>query len=281
MLAYLGIAAVAVALGRRHVTDARSVLIAYGALALFTAGCAAVEPWSDSRAVRRVRTLHPLAFVGPLFASAGAQAPALHGRLLDRTMLTWEEHLFGTHPNLLLDSVASRPLNEALSIGYSCYYLCFVLPPAYLILRGLDRALEHYVLCMCLASYLCFLGFIALPLAGPLTSLAGAFSPPHLHGYLAQPLQAWLMKNADPPGTCFPSSHVAGAWAAALALRTSGAPRAATRLMATTAAVVTVAVVYCRYHYALDAAAGAAVAGLAARTAVRLTKPSSVQGAAG
>ncbi|WP_424887377.1 phosphatase PAP2 family protein [Streptomyces sp. XH2] len=130
-------------------------------------------------------------------------------------------------------------------------------------LRGLDR----YVLCLCLASYLCFLGFIALPLAGPIASLAGAFSPPQLHGYLAQPLQAWLMENADPPGTCFPSSHVAGAWAGALALRRSDVPGAAARVMTTAAAVVTVAVVYCRYHYVLDAVADTAVAALTVRLA--------------
>ncbi|MFF4218435.1 phosphatase PAP2 family protein [Streptomyces nondiastaticus] len=129
--------------------------------------------------------------------------------------------------------------------------------------------MERYVLCLCLASCLCFLVFVALPLAGPITSLAGAFSPPQLHGYVAQPLQAWLMRNADPPGTCFPSSHVAGAWAGALALRTGDVPRAAARVMTAAAVVVTVAVVYCRYHYVLDAVAGTAVAALT----VRLARP--------
>ncbi|GGX73480.1 hypothetical protein [Streptomyces hiroshimensis] len=34
----------------------------------------------------------------------------------------------------------------------------------------------------------------------------------------------------------FPSAHVAGAWAAALVMRTSGVPRAAARVMAAAAA---------------------------------------------
>ncbi|WP_424887236.1 hypothetical protein [Streptomyces sp. XH2] len=74
MLGHLGIATAVVLLGRHHLSGVRPILIVYAALALFVLGCAAAERRMGSRAVRRVRTLHPLVFVGPLFAVAGQQA---------------------------------------------------------------------------------------------------------------------------------------------------------------------------------------------------------------
>ncbi|WP_031081281.1 phosphatase PAP2 family protein [Streptomyces sp. NRRL S-1831] len=271
-LGYLFVAATAVVLGQEAVPHAAWLTGAYAALAGFVLACAAAHRHWASPALANVRALYPLACAPLLFSASGPQSLALHGRLLDDTMLVWEQHLFGAHPNLLLGALASRPLTEALSLSYSSYYLYFVLPPAYFLAKGMHQALHRYVLGLCLAHYLCFLGFMLLPLAGPVAALAPAFTPDHLHGYLAQPLQAQLMASADPPGTCFPSSHVAGAWAAALSIRGASVPRPAKRLMIAATALITVSVVYCRYHYVLDAAAGMATAALAVFLTRRLTR---------
>ncbi|MEV6594878.1 phosphatase PAP2 family protein [Streptomyces acidicola] len=262
-LGYLALAATAVLLGHEAVPHAASLTGTYAALAALVLACAAAHRHWASPALANVRALYPMACAPLLFSASGPQSLALHGRLLDDTMLAWEQHLFGAHPNLLLGDLASRPLTEALSLSYSSYYLYFVLPPAYFLAKGMHQALQRYVLALCLALYLCFLGFILLPLAGPITALAPAFTPHQLHGYLAQPLQAQLMASADPPGTCFPSSHVAGAWAAALSVRATPVPPPAKRLLIAATALLTGSVVYCRYHYVLDAAAGMATAGLA------------------
>lgn len=271
-LGYLACAAAAIVFGRHNVPNALLLVCLYAALAAFVSACFIAQSHFPSPALLWLRTLYPLACGPLLFSVAGSQSLALHGRMLDEVMLTWEQQLFGAHPNVLLGAVASRPLNELLSLSYSSYYLYFVLPPAYFLAKGMHQALHRYVLALCLALYLCFLGFMLLPLAGPITALAPAFTPDHLHGYLAQPLQAQLMASADPPGTCFPSSHVAGAWAAALSVQAASVPRPAKRGMIAATALLTVSVVYCRYHYVLDAAAGVATAGLALFLTRRLTR---------
>ncbi|GHG91794.1 phosphatase PAP2 family protein [Streptomyces lanatus] len=271
-LGYLACAAVAVVLGRHNVPDALLLVCLYAAVAAFVGACFIAQSRFPSPALLWLRTLYPLACGPLLFSVAGSQSLALHGRMLDEVMLTWEQQLLGAYPNVLLGAVASRPLNELLSLSYSSYYLYFVLPPAYFIATRMHEASKRYILAMCVAIYLCCLGFMLLPLVGPIAALHGAFMPEHLQGYLAQPLQAQLMASADPPGTCFPSSHVAGAWAAALSVWAAPVPRPAKRLMIAATVLLTVSVVYCRYHYVLDAAAGMATAALAVFLAKWLTR---------
>ncbi|MFJ6799019.1 phosphatase PAP2 family protein [Streptomyces sp. NPDC091268] len=203
-----------------------------------------------------------------MFPPSGRQALAVHGRLLDAEMLDWERRTFGCNPNLVLDRIARRPLNEAFALAYSSYYLYFAVPPLYFARAGRTRDLDRYALAVCTAQYACFLGFAALPLAGPIAALSSSFDPPRLAGYLAVPAQTWLMERADPPGTCFPSSHVAGAWAATLAAFPA-LPRPVAWTMTALTTALTASVVHCRYHYAVDAVAGLAVAHLAHRTARR------------
>ncbi|MFC7241572.1 phosphatase PAP2 family protein [Catellatospora aurea] len=82
----------------------------------------------------------------------------------------------------------------------------------------------------------------------------------HAHrSYVLAPAQQWLMAHADPVGTCFPSAHVAGAWAVVLAARRIWGRAVFLRLLLPTI-LLTVSVVYTRYHYTADAAAGLAVA---------------------
>ncbi|MFI9202852.1 phosphatase PAP2 family protein [Streptomyces sp. NPDC053048] len=270
-LAYLAASTVLVVVGRRRVPGARRVLAGYTVTAAAVAVCAYAQPRSSSRALFRTRAVLPLACTGWLFPASGRQALALYGRLLDNEMLVWERRAFGCHPNLACDKIAWRALNEALTVAYSSYYLYFAVPPFHLARTGRDRDLERYVLAICLAQYCCFLGFAVLPLAGPIAALRASFDPPRLTGYLAVPAQTWLMDRADPPGTCFPSSHVAGAWAATLTALPV-LPRPAARTMAAVTTALTVSVVHCRYHYVVDAVAGLAIAALAHRAAPRLLR---------
>ncbi|MEU4949824.1 phosphatase PAP2 family protein [Streptomyces lavendulae] len=255
-------AATIVVVGRKRVPGARRLLAGYAVTAAAALCCAKTEHRGASPGLPRVRALAPLACAALLFYPSGAQSLALHGRLLDEEMLAAERRVLRRPFNLLLDSVASRPLNEALTACYSSFYLYFLVPPAYLMAQGRDRDLERYILAFCLAQYTCYLGFASLPLAGPVTALRGAFSTPQLSGYLLTSAQQWLMERADPPGTCFPSSHVAGAWAATLVARRA-VPRSAARALTALTCALTCSVVYCRYHYVVDALAGVAVAHLA------------------
>jgi hypothetical protein len=202
---------------------------------------------------------YPLPLSSVLYTTVNRYVLVLRGHFVDTGMNDWEQRVFGGHPNVAIGVLASRPLTEFLYLCYFGFYLFFLIPPLWLWRKRRDRDLERYVFTLMAALYTCYLGFLAVPLAGPGTSLAGRFHPAVLRGYLVVPLQKFIMAHGDPPGACFPSAHVAGAWSAMLAIRALIGRRAFWYAFPF-AAGLTVAVVYTRYHYLSDALAGLTVA---------------------
>jgi membrane-associated phospholipid phosphatase len=106
---------------------------------------------------------------------------------------------------------------------------------------------------------LCYLVFIFYPVAGPYYEFprpAAAFldNPP------AQ-LVYWVLGRGSAYGAAFPSSHVAATVGATIAV-TASAPRLGLALAVPTN-LLTIGVVYCQMHYAVDVLAGLIVAGIA------------------
>jgi membrane-associated phospholipid phosphatase len=226
----------------------------------------------DSAWVSRLRVMYPLALVPMLYLIVGRYSLLFHATFLDATVNRFELAVFGVHPNLLLDHLVSRPMTELMTLAYISYYGYFIVPPLVLAVRGRDRDLERYVFALTLALYVCYLSFLVVPLAGPVYTLRNSFQPALLHGYLVTPVVRAFMASADPLGACFPSAHVAGSWAAVLCLRRTFRP-VVFRCVAPFTLLLTVAVVYSRYHYLVDALAGLVVAVLSAAVAHRLFRP--------
>jgi hypothetical protein len=234
----------------------------------FTAGTVAILALLHAHARRPdVRTITLLRYTYPLFASPvvygaiGGYVLVLRGHFLDAGMNTVETRLYGVHPTEVLARFVSAPLTELLYACYFGFYLFFLVPPLLLFLRRRDADLERYVLTLAAALYVCYLGFLVVPLRGPIDSLAGSLHPATLTGYVVVPVQKFLMAKGDPAGACFPSAHVAGAWAGLAAIRSLWGRRAYLAALAPTIGL-TVAVVYTRYHYLTDAFGGLAVAGV-------------------
>ncbi|HEY2792498.1 MAG TPA: phosphatase PAP2 family protein [Micromonosporaceae bacterium] len=213
----------------------------------------------DVRVLAFFRWSYPLFFSLVLYPAIGPYVLILRGHFLDGGMNAWEQRAFGGHPNLVLDRIASPPLTEVLYACYFGFYLFFLVPPLALFVRRRYADLERYVFTLMAALYVCYLGFLVVPLAGPGASLAGQFHPATLTGYVIVPVQKFIMANGDPAGACFPSAHVAGAWAAMLAIRRVFGRRVFW-IVFPIAVGLTVAVVYTRYHYLSDALAGLVVA---------------------
>jgi len=217
------------------------------------------------RIVALLRYVYPLIASPFVYGSIGGYVLILRGHYLDAGMNTFETRVYGGHPTLALQHLTSPPLTELLYACYFGFYLFFVVPPLVLFFRrGSDivdqhRDLERYVVTLITALYVCYLGFLFVPLLGPEYSLAGTLHPTVLRGYVVVPVQQFLMAHGDPLGACFPSAHVAGAWAGLLAIRRVLGRRAFGWLLVPTIGL-TVAVVYTRYHYLTDAFGGLAVA---------------------
>jgi len=105
------------------------------------------------------------------------------------------------------------------------------------------------------ATYLaCFTIYTILPVLGP-RIVAAATEGGSGGGGLVAGLAEGLRQAGDVPGTAFPSSHCAGALAAALAAGEFVSRRLRAVLVAW-AVLVSVSTVYTGNHYALDAVAG-------------------------
>jgi hypothetical protein len=206
-----------------------------------------------------LRSAYPWLSIPLLFESISGYVQMIHGCWLDPEVIAWETRLFGGSPNLLLDKIVSKPLTEFFMLVYFSYYIYIFIPPVLFFARRRLQDLDRFVLGLVLAFIFCSLGFVLLPLQGPIFALVHEFRLPRLAGYFFTPLQGWLMSWGDPAGTCFPSSHVAVAWTCLLNFRRIFGRRVFWLIFPFTVCL-TIAVVYNRYHYAVDALAGLVVA---------------------
>ena len=178
----------------------------------------------------------------------------------DATVMRWEELLFGTQLAMAFsERIGHLWFSEMLHIGYFSYY--FIVPgaaaTAYL-LKG-PRALERASFTIALAFFICYLCFSVFPVAGPrydFPTIAGdgpagpTFALVHT-----------LLESGSSKGTAFPSSHVAATLSAWFA--TGRESKRVFWIMAPFAVSLTLATVYGRFHYGIDALVGVVVAILA------------------
>ncbi|MGW0808640.1 phosphatase PAP2 family protein [Nonomuraea sp. NPDC002799] len=266
---YLALTGAFVALFAGRIEGAAGLLAGLGGCALLMAGCAALagrRPESRWRAALWI--FCPLALQPFLYTSAERYATAPHGRYVDQEMIEWERFAFGALPNLVVDRFATPPLTELMMTGYFSYYLVVSVPALWLLAGGRIRQAARVMFAQVLAHLLCYPGYLLVPLRGPAHALP--FDVPQLTGYAMTGVQSRIM-TLDPLGTCFPSSHVAMSWAALLVLR-GPATRRLFLVLLPFVCVLSVAVVYCRYHYLSDAVAGLVVA-LAAAGIARRVEP--------
>ena len=139
--------------------------------------------------------------------------------------------------------------------AYFSYYLIVPVPAFYFVARGDWLAARRFVLAVIGTFAVCYLVFLFFPVAGPY------YTYPRPDAWFIDNAAARLVYNTlasgSSYGAAFPSSHVAAAVAAAIAAAQSS--RRLGAVVAVPTALLTVAVVYCQMHYAVDALAGLAI----------------------
>jgi membrane-associated phospholipid phosphatase len=209
---------------------------------------------------RTIREIYPLVLLLALYSELdvlNASGVHVHDAVIER----WELALFGFEPSRdWWQNAPSRFWSTLLHGAYLSYYLILSVPAVWLVARARHRAVQRFVLSVMLAFIVCYLFFLFYPVAGPYYTYprpAGAF----VDNAMARMVYATLARGSS-YGAAFPSSHVAAALAATIA--TWAASRRLGVMLAIATALLTVSVVYCQMHYAVDALAGLAVGGLAA-----------------
>ena len=209
---------------------------------------------------RTIREIYPLVLLLALYSELDV-LNATGIRVHDAAVERWELALFGFEPSRdWWQAAPSRFWSTLLHGAYLSYYLILSVPAVWLVAQRDHAAVRRFVLSVMLAFIACYLFFIFYPVAGPY------YTYPRPTGFFvdnatARMVYATLARGSS-YGAAFPSSHVAAALAATIAAWQASRRLGGILVVATT--LLTVSVVYCQMHYAVDALAGLAVGGAAA-----------------
>ncbi len=207
------------------------------------------------RTGRTIREIYPLLLLPILYGEldvlnrAGA---AVH----DAVVQYWELALFGSQVSREWWQAAPSVLwSTVFHAAYFSYYFVVSVPAFWFLARGNLPAVRRFVLAVMTTFVVCYLVFVFFPVAGPY------YAFPHPAAWFLDNPAARLvyrtLERGSSYGAAFPSSHVAATVAAAIAAA-QGSRRLGLILLVPTV-LLTVGVVYCQMHYAVDALAGLAV----------------------
>ena len=176
-----------------------------------------------------------------------------HDALRDGNVMRWELAIFGTQPALTWAQHWRSPVgSELLHAAYLSYYAIIVAVPLGLYVARRQREFSEAVLLLMVTFVVCFVCYIAFPVAGPRYFWASEASA---HTGPIRAATLWLLEARSSRGTAFPSSHVAVAVTqSVLALRYFG-KRA--WIIGALALGLALGAVYGGFHYAVDVIAGA------------------------
>jgi membrane-associated phospholipid phosphatase len=205
---------------------------------------------------RTLREIYPIVLLVGLYSAldvlSGGGAGGNHDVLVQR----WELAVFGEQLSRTWWQRLPSPFwSTLLHASYFAYYVILVAPALWFAWRRDVVALRRFVFMVMTTFVVCYLFFIFLPVAGPY------YEFPRPAGWFTDNWAARLvyqtLASGSSYGAAFPSSHVA-ATVAAMGAAARGSPQAG-RLLAVPTVLLTIAVVYCQMHYAVDAIAGLAV----------------------
>ncbi len=218
-------------------------------------------------ALRAAAVCAVLAF---LFSAVAPLQLVLHGGWLDGDVMAVEQATFGVQPTVWLQRLTRPWLTEGMMFAYVGYIALYPLVCGAIWRSRGDAALEHCLLVLTVVNVVCDVGFVVIPVAGPMAFLAGTYTVP-LQGWLFTWLGELIRAKLHYVGGSLPSPHCAAAtvlWAMAWRYRR---PLAIT--LAPMVLTLYVSTFYCRYHYVSDSVAGIAVAVVALAALRRAASP--------
>ena len=223
-------------------------------------GVAALVPFLLRRvrsAPSRIRAsfvLYPVVALALFWAELGTLQSLRAAPPLDDIVRRLDLAVFGTHwHEVWMEAMPQAWMSELMHFGYFLYYPVLVIPPFVILAMRGPGAFRSVTLAVMVTYLSCFLFYLAVPVYGPRAMTAGAHVPDA--GGFFQALVEGARERGDSPGTAFPSSHVAGAVTIAW-MGWRWLPRVWAHVLSAAAAMVALATVYTRNHYAVDALAG-------------------------
>ena len=203
---------------------------------------------------RAVFVLYPVVALALFWSELGTLQSLRAAPPLDEVVRRLDLAVFGTHwHEVWMGAMPQAWMSELMHFGYFLYYPVLVVPPLVILAVRGHEAFRSVALAVMVTYLSCFLFYLAVPVYGPRAMTEGSL-PPGTVGFF-QALVEGARERGDSPGTAFPSSHVAGAVTIAW-MGWRWLPRAWGLVLSASAAMVALATVYTRNHYAVDALAG-------------------------
>lgn len=204
---------------------------------------------------------YPVALIPTTFKELGYLIPRIHPRDFDAALAAIDYRVFGTHPTVWLERFAWPPLTELLQICYPAYYLLPIILGAVIWRSGNAEGFRFWVFVVALGFYLSYLGYIAVPAIGPrfLPQILEAQTRPLTGLLFYQTVRDALDRAEGLTRDCFPSGHTEMTLLALYYARQFH--RKTFRVLLPLGIAIILSTVYLRYHYIVDVAAGALLAG--------------------
>ncbi|MGH9658463.1 MAG: phosphatase PAP2 family protein, partial [Bryobacteraceae bacterium] len=233
------------------------------ALNLAVLAALACLAWADDlrrgRLLGTIRDWFPLPLLLLAYRQMGWLAPSSHTFELERRWIVWDR--------LLLRDMGLRAAIESLgpllpSVLEMSYLLVYAIPAgclATLYILGRRDRVDALWVTLLLGTLLAYAQFPFWPSEPPRVVFPGEDAP--AIDTLFRRLNWQLLGGYGIHTSVFPSAHVSSAFAASFAMRRAlPERRGVSRFLAALAVSIAIATVYGRYHYAVDAVAGFAVA---------------------
>ncbi len=206
------------------------------------------------RALSLIRALYPITLFGYFFTSGYSVNQIIFTRWLDPFFMNIDLKLFGYLPSLEWGTRFDSYLtSEVFHLAYFCYYPMIIGLPLYLYFKK-PAAFKKLIFVLSFVFYICYFIYTIVPVIG------GRYLPEAMEltrSYRGGPfthIMVFIYRNTHHLGGAFPSSHVA------VALVLTVAALKYTRFMGYLFVVIsfflTLATVYCHYHWFIDSMFG-------------------------
>ncbi|MGO9893243.1 MAG: phosphatase PAP2 family protein [Bryobacteraceae bacterium] len=215
-----------------------------------------------SLALSVTRDWAPLAVVILAYREMGWFAQPHRDRALETHWVVWDHVVLRGGGKALVEALGPV-LPSILEIAYSLVYVLAPFAVAVLYVYGRREKVDRFLLVFVTGVLLCYAQFPFWPSEPPRVVFYGQDFP--AYDTVFRRFNWWMLGNYGIRTSVFPSAHVAGAFAAAFGIWRAIPERRWLRwFLLTMAVLIAAATVYGRYHYLADAAAGLAMALLAA-----------------
>ena len=215
-----------------------------------------------------IRDWYPVALVVFGFEEMNNLVTIIFPYWANRFLMGLDKAIFGVYPTVWMEHLVSPWLSEIMVFFLFAYFFMAAAGGGLLYAQGKRSEFYEVAFNVILAYYLSFFLFLFFPAEGPWVIMKN-LQTKALDGRFLTNLYYALQKAGSIRGGCFPSSHVAGAFAIALSMRKHH--KKAFWGLLFLAVGVAVAVVYARYHHAVDSLAGLLIAAFAVFAGSRIS----------